>query len=568
MLTACPARRADIEKICSHWWVNEGYEQNCLDIAEDLAAQTPVRLDLLLSLVPQSASAEKLLVGDQQTSGGEVANNMSSETLVPTRCHSVGSLMEFDQNNSDRRIRELFEEENRGAAAAATDAKRKLETTPSMDETIAATVKKKERSRRKERSEEREPRMYRSTSRHHSAPIPNSIMEETMEVEPTAIVTVPTSKTVDLNKVEAAACLELIEESKEKSPSMERSKTPVPMEHEQLSKEMSPKNIDRFYDTSQSESKEKGGGGTLQEARPKASSDEINRQQEIVSLVEKNKVTRGLPNKLGSSKELNDTSKINVPNKDNISNKLEIDNNSLRSVTDDTKQIDSVDKEIKKLKERALSLDSELANEVEDALAKPVERRRSKIFETAEKFNQMTSSSENEKPKKIFIPGVNVGGAKRAFERKASLTSGTVAPVKHNPSKVIIDVDKKSEKIDDKSKLVQSSVVVVDTEEKSNKRDDAKKRAVDIITGAIGKPPAVLRKVNGSPPTSPQNQESKKIGLKIPVGPNDIRAATVSVSTPTETKFSFDNNSISSSDITVSYIERVLVVLLIKLYLS
>lgn len=541
MLTACPARRADIEKICSHWWVNEGYEQNCLDIAEDLAAQTPVRLDLLLSLVPQSASAEKLLVGDQQTSG-DVANNMSSETLVPTRCHSVGSLMEFDQSNSDRRIRELFEEENRGAAAA-TDAKRKLETTPSMDETIAATVKKKERSRRKERSDEREPRMYRSTSRHHSAPIPNSIMEETMEVEPTATVTVPTSKTVDLNKVDAAACLELIEESKEKSPSKERSKTPVPMEHEQLSKEMSEKNIDRFYDTSQNENKE----STLQETSYSKASEESNHQQAIAS-VEKNKSTHALPNKVASSKELNDTSKINVPNKDNLSNKLEIDH-SVNTVSEDMKQIDSMDKEIKKLKERALSLDSELANEVEDVLTKPVERRRSKIFETAEKFNQMTSSLENEKPKKIFIPGVNVGGAKRAFERKASLTSGTVTPVKHNTSKVIIDVDKKSEKVDDKSKLVQASV---DTEEKSNKRDEAKKRAVDIISGAIGKPP-VLRKVNGSPPTSPQNQESKKIGLKIPIGPNDIRTATVSVSTPTETKFSFDNNSISS-DITVSYI--------------
>ncbi|KAI4502185.1 hypothetical protein M0802_002867 [Mischocyttarus mexicanus] len=551
MLTACPTRRADIEKICSHWWVNEGYEQNCLDIAEDLAAQTPVRLDLLLSLVPQSASAEKLLVGDQQTSG-DVANNMSSETLIPTRCHSVGSLMEFDQNNSDRRIRELFEDENRAAAAAAapaagggvaTDAKRKLETTPSMDETIAATVKKKERSRRKERSDEREPRMYRSTSRHHSAPIPNSIMEETMEVEPTATVTVPTSKTVDLNKLDAAACLELIEESKEKSPSKERSKTPVLTEHEQLSKEMSTKNIDRYYDTSQNENKE----SMLQDKYVKESEEKSNLQQAIVS-VETNKSTHALPNKVSTSKKLiNETSKINVPNKDNLSSsKLEIDD-SLQSVSDDIKEIKSMDKEIKKLKEKALSLDFELANEVfEDVLTKPVERRRSKIFETAEKFNQMSSCLENEKPKKIFIPGVNVGGAKRAFERKASLTSGTITPVKHNASKVIIDVDKKSEKIEDKSKLNQASI---DIEEKSIKRDEAKKRAVDIISGAIGKPP-VLRKVNGSPPTSPQNQESKKIGLKIPIGPNDIRSATtVSVSTPTENKFSFDNNSISS-DIT------------------
>jgi len=71
--------------------------------------------------------------------------------------------MELDQNNSDRRIRELFEEEPRSFAAG--DAKRKLETTPSMDETTAASVKRKERSRRKEKSDEREPRTYRSSSR-------------------------------------------------------------------------------------------------------------------------------------------------------------------------------------------------------------------------------------------------------------------------------------------------------------------------------------------------------------------------------------------------------------------
>lgn len=166
MLTVCPARRADIERICTHWWVNEGYEQNCLDIAEDLAAQTPVRLDLLLSLVPQSASAEKLVVGDQQPAAADVPNNVSSETLIPTRCHSVGSLMELDQSGSDRRIRrELIEEEQRTTAPIGGDAKRKLETTPSMDETAAADAKRKERSRRKEKRDEPEARMYKSASR-------------------------------------------------------------------------------------------------------------------------------------------------------------------------------------------------------------------------------------------------------------------------------------------------------------------------------------------------------------------------------------------------------------------
>lgn len=103
-------------------------------------------------------------MGDQQAAG-DVANNMSSETLVPTRCHSVGSLMELDQNNSDRRIRELLEEEPRTAPITG-EAKRKLETTPSMAETAAAGAKRKERSRKKEKPEEREPRTYKSASRY------------------------------------------------------------------------------------------------------------------------------------------------------------------------------------------------------------------------------------------------------------------------------------------------------------------------------------------------------------------------------------------------------------------
>ena len=36
--------------ICSHWWINQGYDQSCLEEAEYLASLTPVRLDLLLSL--------------------------------------------------------------------------------------------------------------------------------------------------------------------------------------------------------------------------------------------------------------------------------------------------------------------------------------------------------------------------------------------------------------------------------------------------------------------------------------------------------------------------------------
>ena len=54
MLTVSAEKRANIGDICSHWWVNEGYPQPCLDEAEYLASLTPVRLDLLLSLAPSA----------------------------------------------------------------------------------------------------------------------------------------------------------------------------------------------------------------------------------------------------------------------------------------------------------------------------------------------------------------------------------------------------------------------------------------------------------------------------------------------------------------------------------
>ncbi|XP_024936848.1 uncharacterized protein LOC107263563 isoform X2 [Cephus cinctus] len=542
MLTVCPTRRADIEKICAHWWVNEDYEQSCLDIAEDLAAQTPVRLDLLLSLVPQSASAEKLVVGDQQA-GGDVANNMSSETLVPTRCHSVGSLMELDQNNSDRRIREqIYDDESWSSAAG--DSKRKLETTPSMDETIAAGVKRKERSRRKERSDEREPRPYRSASRHHSAPIPNPITEEPMEVDPSIQLD---SETADLNKAEkSAACLELIEETKEKSPSKERSKTPVAPE--QAKDDSSVTVPQETVEDSKSEKQKEITLSTnkSRDKSPKSATKES--PEKTLKAVEKKKVLKKKNADASENQDSNDVSVENVPNKDEIPSHTKDESNNQVPISKDTEKsetsVQNEKKSVKKLKDKALSLDSELSSESSEAQLKPVERRRSKIFETAEKFNQLASGVENDKPKKIFIPGVNVGGAKRAFERKASQSSVTVPQtMKPCASKVIIEVptDRKDEKVEEK--IDETSTSDSTSKEEKNKRDEEKKRAVDIITGAIGKPP-MQKKANGSPPISPQNSESKKLGLKLQVGPNDVRTATVSVSTPVETKFPFESKPV------------------------
>ncbi|XP_043279982.1 serine/arginine repetitive matrix protein 2 isoform X2 [Venturia canescens] len=536
MLTKCPARRSDIEKICSHWWVNEGYEQNCLDIAEDLAAQTPVRLDLLLSLVPQSASADKLVVGDQRPTG-EVVTDMSSETLVPTRCHSVGSLMELDRNNSDRRVREMVEEEPRGASATG-DSKRKLENTPSMDETagLEAGAKRKERMRKKDKNDETRPHRFTS-NRHHSAPIAHPITEEAMEVDPSVMDNVSAKPLLDLRNDEtASACLELIKESLSKSPSKERSKTPVA-----IPDKPSPMACENVQDVNENVNDVKPLGNKLAGVQDKSPEPSKRKVPEEGANKVKNEIT--------SKKEAEIEEKImnapaQVPNKEE-NHELEKGQNEKVPIPQENESAESPNvKDVKKLKQKALSLDSEVSNEAAVPPSKPTERRRSKIFETAEKFNQLAAGVESEKPKKIFIPGVNVGGAKRAFERKASLSS-IVPPqtVKQSASKVIIDVpnDTKNEKLEDKPNTVMKTSQEVKDE--SLKREEEKKRAVDIITGALGKPP-VQKKLNGSPPITPQSPESKKLGLKIQVGPNDVRSATVSVSTPVDTKFPFETKPV------------------------
>lgn len=68
MLNVNPARRADISAICNHWWINETYSEICLDVAEELASLTPVRLDLLLSLNAPPVSSDKLVVDNDQVS--------------------------------------------------------------------------------------------------------------------------------------------------------------------------------------------------------------------------------------------------------------------------------------------------------------------------------------------------------------------------------------------------------------------------------------------------------------------------------------------------------------------
>lgn len=77
---------------------------------------------------------------------------------------------------------------------------------------------------------------------------------------------------------------------------------------------------------------------------------------------------------------------------------------------------------IKEVAEEAPSVPSERKNSLpEENLTKPTERRRSRIFETAEKFQNMANQSD--RPKKFVVPGGggSSGGFKRDSERRASV---------------------------------------------------------------------------------------------------------------------------------------------------
>ncbi|XP_045493587.1 protein piccolo isoform X2 [Colias croceus] len=129
MLTVDPLKRADIVYICDHPWVNTGCETSCLEMAEALAAQTPVRLDLLLSLAPAAPSHSNSVVvpNEQSELGGpdESCTDLTSSTSMAVE----------PSNSAEKRILELVAEGGEDAIkpsptrtiVSASDNKRKLE---------------------------------------------------------------------------------------------------------------------------------------------------------------------------------------------------------------------------------------------------------------------------------------------------------------------------------------------------------------------------------------------------------------------------------------------------------
>lgn len=133
MLTVRSSQRANIEMICSHWWVNEGYERNCLDLAKDLVNQSPVKLNLLLSIVPQTVNTEKTVTDNSKyLTFNKAIRKKPREILTPIRCYSTGSIIDLGSCTSNK-MQEIFIKKL-PKKNAITTSKKKLQTTYSADE--------------------------------------------------------------------------------------------------------------------------------------------------------------------------------------------------------------------------------------------------------------------------------------------------------------------------------------------------------------------------------------------------------------------------------------------------
>ena len=404
MLTVNSPDRANIEQICSHWWVNQGFNVSCLDIAEDLANQTPVRLDLLLSLAPPPENTEKIVVTDDQ-------RTIPQE--VPPRSMSVGSFMDLDSNAEERVKSFVAREVPSEQTSNEKTMKRKLEPVPSKS---FSGARKKERTK----------------------PESDEVEDVTAETEISANKTESNNTTMDVdressNKLEAFDLQEVSAKEEDKS-------------KEKLSDNSEKKVIDE--------------NKVVESEGEKRSPEEISKEKttrKSIKIVKKKKVdkkdseTDKKENEVldAKTKPNNQKTEVQKEEEEGDKAKLEKEEKTEEKVPEqkevDKKENAQDEKENEKVEvEKEKSVEKEKKEKTpqpDGSVSKPVERRKSKIFETAEKFmSNDQKSSVQEKPKKVYIPGVKVSDFAKAFERRSSIPT---ASVKASPSKKAVGKDSK-----------------------------------------------------------------------------------------------------------------------------
>ncbi|KAH8307697.1 hypothetical protein KR044_009510 [Drosophila immigrans] len=356
MLTVCPRKRATIEQICSHWWVNENDNVSCLDLAEDLANQTPVRLDVLLSLTPTAITADQLVVPSAEGAAAAAAANERVQ-----RSHSVGSIRDIGapSTEAERRILDMVAAGGEAAlmpsptrtitpAQSPVQTKRKLQPTVSTENAAGTTTKKKEK------------------------PTNSSFVIGEGKTSLVAATTAP----------------QLME--------IGRSVTPASSEQ--------PENIQQKQLTG----------------------EPVVTAAEVATTVPRQAALSRLDAVVETAEEKDATKVIKkFVNKHKTSDLVNAINESANSKVTSTSDVTS---------KAPVPFIRKCSLQDETTLNKfNAERRKSRILETAEKFQPPVSTTTAtpvvpENPIKISMPGVSVGSFKKEFERKASNPTPTTGP--------------------------------------------------------------------------------------------------------------------------------------------
>ncbi|XP_058467910.1 probable serine/threonine-protein kinase DDB_G0282963 isoform X3 [Malaya genurostris] len=399
MLTVCPQRRANIEQICNHWWVNEGYNESCLDLAEELANQTPVRLDVLLSLAPPSVTADQVVVGSGQ-------EDVKTKERIQ-RSHSVGSVIEMGGTEAERRILDMVAAGGEAALMPSptrtitpsenspAQPKRKLESTVSTDNAIGA-VKKKEKSAELLNPNQSQP-----------------VIPEVIDVENET----PTCRSSTCIMETSATENEVTEEI--------NSSDNTPTAAQDVLEDL--QNLENMCDE------------LLQETNTPPSLNDPSPEESNITVSENQTGTPPTPKvepfvsgvKARLEKlEKSDKQSEKVPYR-KVFNK-----NKTADLSTAINQVSKQDQEFAQIKSAS---NLERKNSLpEETLAKPVERRKSRILETAERFQNM-NNQHNDKFKKFSLPGIpTVGNYKKEFERKASMhnSASSGAPFRPSPYEI------------------------------------------------------------------------------------------------------------------------------------
>ncbi|KAG5671704.1 hypothetical protein PVAND_001887 [Polypedilum vanderplanki] len=481
MLTVCPIRRANIEQICNHWWVNEDYNESCLDLAEELANQTPVRLDVLLSLAPPSVTSEQVVVPTHEENKERIQKS-----------HSVGSIVEIAETEAERRIldmvaaggeaalmpsptRTITPQEASIQASQQQQTKRKLEPTIST-ENATGGAKKKEKpiSELKNDSSSKQqsiPEVMEIDTESSSPSSPPS-KEETKEKK-----VIKKKKGDDEQQAEIAK-EEKVEEKAENVQDVQESLKKIEELCDELMEKTDKNNkIDekpqKQVDVIQSTPTSTSTLGTATTTTNSSTSSSLSTFNSApVKTPSPTAALIAQPSKVDDVKK-EAIKKISSPVKrDMVKHKTSDLSNALTSLAAASKESSMTPQQTKSTVQVAANANDRKSSLPEDAgnnapVAKPttVEKRRSRILETAEKFQNMNNQN-NEKYKKFSIPGVSVGSFKKEFERKASDASSSVSNIKKS-------IDTRRDLNDNNNKVPQDDKVIKSNNENSNDRPNS-----------------------------------------------------------------------------------------------